>query len=89
MSEIEKTCDNCKYQMEDIEGTHCRHCIHIAKEHFKPMEYCEWEKSKSGRKQFYTLRTFCNLNFRAEIHMDNDFDFVYCPYCGKEIKVVE
>lgn len=36
MSEIEKTCENCKYDNEDTEGTHCRHCIHNAVEHFEP-----------------------------------------------------
>lgn len=34
--ELDKTCENCKYEYEDIEGTHCRHCIHSADEHFEP-----------------------------------------------------
>ena len=54
MSEVEKTCENCKYDYEDIEGAHCRRCIHNAEEHFEPKtdnildefitaykEYCE------------------------------------------------
>ena len=36
--ELEKTCENCKYEYEDMEGTHCRHCIHNAEEHFEPKE---------------------------------------------------
>ena len=36
--ELEKTCENCKYEYEDIEDTHCRHCIHNAEEHFEPKE---------------------------------------------------
>jgi hypothetical protein len=36
--ELEKTCYNCKYDDEDMEGTHCRHCIHNATEHFEPKE---------------------------------------------------
>lgn len=36
MSKIEKTCENCEYENEDMEGTHCRHCIHNAEEHFAP-----------------------------------------------------
>ena len=32
--ELEKTCENCEYEFEDMEGTHCRHCIHNAEEHF-------------------------------------------------------
>jgi predicted house-cleaning noncanonical NTP pyrophosphatase (MazG superfamily) len=36
IKEIEKTCENCEYEYEDIEGTHCRHCIHNATENFKP-----------------------------------------------------
>ena len=38
MSEIEKTCENCEYELEDTEGTHCRHCIHNARENFEPKE---------------------------------------------------
>lgn len=36
--ELEKTCENCKYEYEDMEGTHCRHCIHNAEENFEPKE---------------------------------------------------
>ena len=36
VEELEKTCENCEYEHEDIEGTHCRHCIHNAEEHFAP-----------------------------------------------------
>ena len=38
MNEEEKTCENCKYEHEDMESTHCRHCIHNAEEHFEPKE---------------------------------------------------
>lgn len=38
MSEIEKTCENCKYDIEDGEGKHCRNCIHNAVEMFEPKE---------------------------------------------------
>ena len=34
--ELEKTCENCKYEFESCEGEHCRHCIHSAEEHFEP-----------------------------------------------------
>ena len=45
MSEIEKTCENCEYELEDMEGMHCRHCIHNAEEHFmqKEIHYTEQE----------------------------------------------
>lgn len=35
---LEKTCENCKYEYEDMEGTHCRHCIHNAEENFEKKE---------------------------------------------------
>ena len=38
MSEIEKTCENCKYEHEDIYGKHCRHCIRNADEFFEPKD---------------------------------------------------
>lgn len=34
--DLEKTCENCEYESEDIEGKHCRKCIHNAEEHFVP-----------------------------------------------------
>ena len=42
---LEKTCENCEYELEDMEGMHCRHCIHNAIENFKPKEihYTEQE----------------------------------------------
>jgi hypothetical protein len=41
--EIIKTCENCKYEFEDYEGEHCRHCIHNAEEHFELKEMNEKE----------------------------------------------
>ena len=38
MEQIEKTCENCKWEFEDMEGSHCRHCIHNAEERFEPKE---------------------------------------------------
>ena len=35
---LDWTCENCKYDDEDMEGVHCRHCIHNAEEHFEPKE---------------------------------------------------
>ena len=42
--ELEKTCENCKYDYEDMEGTHCRHCIHNAEERFEPKVIVSTEK---------------------------------------------
>lgn len=44
MSELEKTCENCEYELESIEGEHCRHCIHNAVENFKQKEIHYTEK---------------------------------------------
>ena len=38
MTEIEKTCENCRYEFEDMEGAHCRHCINNATENFEPKD---------------------------------------------------
>lgn len=38
MEEIEKTCENCRYEFEDMEGAHCRHCINNATENFEPKD---------------------------------------------------
>ena len=44
IEELEKTCENCEYEHEDIEGSHCRHCIHNAEEHFEPKTIRKKEK---------------------------------------------
>ena len=36
MEQSEKTCVNCRWEFEDIDGSHCRHCIHSAEEKFEP-----------------------------------------------------
>lgn len=38
MDEIIQTCEYCKYELEEMEGPHCRHCIHNARENFEPKE---------------------------------------------------
>lgn len=38
MREIEKTCANCKWDFEDVDGEHCTNCIHNATENFEPQE---------------------------------------------------
>lgn len=38
MSDIEKTCENCKHDIEDVDGEHCWRCIHNAVEMFEPKE---------------------------------------------------
>ena len=44
MNEIEKTCENCMYEMESEDGLHCRNCIHntMIQENFEP-NVCEWK----------------------------------------------
>ena len=58
MREIEKTCENCEYELEDIEGAHCRHCIHNAEEHFEP---------KKQSKQYMEIRNKAIDEFAKEI----------------------
>ncbi len=65
--EIVKTCENCKYEFEDMEGTHCRHCIHNAEEHFEPKEtngivsFLEYH-IKVETKRFNDAKEECNYN---------------------------
>lgn len=56
--ELEKTCENCKYELEDMESTHCRHCIHNAEEHFEAKEMNEKEiRNKAIDEVFDFLKT--------------------------------
>ena len=86
MSDIEKTCVNCKYEHEDMESTHCRRCIHNAEEKFEPKEVCEWRLCDEEANVYDT--TCRNPHILLEgSPIDNNYEF--CPYCGKEIKVVD
>ena len=62
---LEKTCENCEYEHEDVEGTHCRHCIHSAEEHFEP---------KSNHEQ--EIRNKAIDEFAKEIYLKS-FDLYY------------
>ena len=59
--ELEKTCKNCKYDDEDIEGTHCRHCIHNATEKFEPKEVELTEEEI----RIKAMNEFCEKLFNA------------------------
>lgn len=102
MSEIEKTCSNCKYEHEDIEGTHCRHCIHNAEEFFEPKE----EEQPTirltvkkrivydmGDKEVYcpqcNIKLYDSFGFKDYMRNQGVFDLAnakFCPKCGVEFE---
>ena len=69
MTEVEKTCENCEYELEDIEGTHCRHCIHNAIEQFKPKEihYTEQEIRNKAIDEFTRKAIAWNHNSTKKV----------------------
>lgn len=68
------------YKMEAVDE-----CIEIAKKHKKKKKHkgkCEWIK--------YNCRpTYKPKNHDVSGIYTNNFNYKYCPYCRKEIKVVE
>ena len=77
MSEIEKTCENCEYELEDMEGMHCRHCIHNAEEHFmqKEIHYTEQEiRNKAIDELANKLCEHC-------MQQTNECYKLECPFC--------
>lgn len=62
--ELEKTCENCEYENEDIEGSHCRHCIHNAVEHFTPKINHEKEIRAKAIDEFITAyERYCEEHY--------------------------
>lgn len=43
-----RDCYNCRYLAEDSTGPHCRHCSHIAADHWEPAE--KNKEKKDGNK---------------------------------------
>lgn len=76
MSQVEKTCENCKYEQEAADGEHCRHCIQnsMMEEMFEA-NVCEWEEDIYG-----WWHTQCNV-----LADNSPLEYTYCPYCGKKI----
>lgn len=86
MSEIEKTCVNCKYEHEEPQGIHCISCINNATENFEPREVCEWRLCDEEANVYDTSCRNPHI-FLEGNPKDNNYEF--CPYCGEKIKVVE
>ena len=66
--ELEKTCENCEYESEDMEGTHCRHCIHNAAEHFAPKINHEKEIRAKAIDEFVEKLNTDVESFEAEVN---------------------
>lgn len=70
MEQIEKTCENCKWDFEDMEGSHCRHCIHNAEERFEPKEkeLSEMEIRTKAIEEFAERLITNAESFQAEVN---------------------
>jgi len=87
--ELEKTCENCKYDYEDMEGTHCRHCIHSAEERFEPKEK-ETSETEIRNK---AIDEYLNLLCEHCMKQENVCYSPECPFAGTDgceiIKIAE
>ena len=98
-----RNCMHCKYESLPITDEHCEYCMHqYSDDNFEPKEYsnseipnmsenltssddlCEWFK--------YDYRTIAPKNHDVDNpywRIPEDMSKLrFCPYCGKEIKVV-
>jgi predicted molibdopterin-dependent oxidoreductase YjgC len=76
MREIEKTCENCEYEYEDVDGSHCRHCIHNAEEHFEPKKQSKHYKeirAKAIDEFVEALRLKCIEDKYNDVHLSQVF----------------
>ena len=69
---LEKTCENCEYEHEDVEGTHCRHCIHNAEEHFEPKINHEQEIRNKAIDEFAKSLKTDYVNFDLYYILENN-----------------
>lgn len=69
---LEKTCENCEYEHEDVEGTHCRHCIHNAEEHFAPKINHENEIRNKAIDEFAHILKTDYVNFDMYYILENN-----------------
>ena len=60
--ELERTCENCRYEHEDMESTHCRHCIHNATENFEPKVKCNTEREIREKAIDEYFNKLCNAS---------------------------
>ena len=77
------TCNHCQNRwcpMELLEADEVIKIVNKLAEEYNN-EVCEW--SKQGGYNFYLHKTSCGT--------EDTFDdsYVFCPYCGKKIKVVK
>lgn len=82
---MERTCELCEYEHESLNGEHCLHCLQNATDNFKQkMNVCEWkEETEEGYYETSCKRLVTIISGTA-----NDNGYKYCPYCGKEIRIV-
>lgn len=78
INEIEYTCENCKWEYEEFEGIHCRHCIHSAEENFEPKENFTLHEKEIRNKAIDDFAEkiadwcdFCNGGMRKECVKDS------------------
>ena len=83
MSKIEKTCENCKYEYESVDGFHCINCIHNAHNNFKPKAIYESEQDiyerayAEGRDKGYSCGEFSGYNKAIDEFLNKIYDVSY------------
>lgn len=82
--ELDWTCENCKYEDEDMEGTHCRHCIHNAEEHFEPKTCYDKEKEIRNKAIDEYMNALCDKC----MDMKNECYQLECPFCDDGCDIV-
>ena len=75
----------------DIENVIYERAIEIVKQDGVSDDVCEWEKGSSGYVGYPAYYSKCCQTNSKGLEMQTHIiaDWKYCPYCGKNIKVVE
>ena len=89
-----KSCSECEYTSDCLEGEQSEKvaidkAIEIVNQGGVDDDVCKWkvfDNSLADESPQWVYETTCG-KYVSEEHTSNSF--VYCPYCGKKIKVVE
>ena len=86
----EKSCDNCKWIEQAVDEYPCSHCHPYTRNKWQSAEpdTCEWTRFRTGHKDRYDTECGRSANFDV-LDLNDEPDFKFCPFCGREIKVKE
>jgi len=77
-------CGEDDWYVNDDEENECNNCSHVLEDEEDPEPTCEWKFDY----RILVWKSTCNQTIYSFEDGPEGYDFKYCPYCGKPIKVM-